>query len=136
LATTNDSFITIRPAQWDSLAAEAFQNFQDQVVAHIRECFPKEFSILGDSHTRLLVNMGAEASLFYEVKGKQDICSFIDLMMIFGPDFDIDPYLPWANAILVDTGLPGSEKMPRLLDRARLELKRLGTTGAMYSNAE
>ncbi len=126
----------IRTEQLQSLSAASLENFKTRLVAHIREWFPHQYAVLGDPLTRLLVDLGVESARDRGIEGKRDICGFIDLMLIFGPDFDKDPDLPWARAILDDTNIPSTEKMPRLLETANAVLERIGNAGGTRRGAD
>ena len=114
--------MVIRMKQMEVLSATAFETFKARVAAHIRKCFPQHYAALGVQLTRLLVDLGVASARRHGFQGQKDICGFIDLMLIFGPDFDNDRGLPWCRAILEDNGLPPEMKMPRLRQTADILL--------------
>lgn len=107
----------LRPKQWQILTAVSLRNFKIRLIQHIRECFPREYAALGDPCTRVLVDLGVKLAQNHGFEGKRDICGFIDLMLIFGPDFDKDSKLPWVQTILEDSTLTSEAKMNKLLQK-------------------
>jgi hypothetical protein len=115
----------IRAKQMELLSATVFETFKGRLVRHIQTCFPLQYAALGSSLTRVFVDLGIESARRHGFEGGKDICGYIDLMLVFGPDFDQDRGLPWVRAILEDNGLSRGMKMPRLLQTADTVLRRM-----------
>ena len=48
------------------------------------------------------IHAGIDRAATYGIEAEQDVCAYIDMMVLFGDDFDRDPALPWPRAILRD----------------------------------
>ncbi|MCU0727305.1 MAG: hypothetical protein MUE73_16220 [Planctomycetes bacterium] len=94
--------IRIRNEQKKALAAGSRKDFEDRMVAHIRKFFPKHYEQLKEENTRLLVDHEIERAKTYGIVAERDVCKYIDLSLVFGPDFDADGKQPWATEILTD----------------------------------
>lgn len=96
--------MTIRMSsqQMDAFKAVRIEQFIDSVVPHLRECFPEACDELGEQDTRALVRYGTDLAESYGIDREVCVCEFIDLMFVFGVEFDRDPELPWASEILQD----------------------------------
>lgn len=92
--------LTIRKEQWDLFAKVEVEKFEDWVHGHVRNFFPAEYRTAGEAKIRELIRYGRERAAAHGFMGKRDVCRYIDLMVILGRDFDRDPGLPWAAAIL------------------------------------
>ena len=49
-----------------------------------------------------LVRYASQRASAYGFVSEQDVCKYVDLTLLFGRDFDRDPSLGWAEAILLD----------------------------------
>jgi len=49
---------------------------------------------------------------------------YIDLSIVLGREFDVDPKLPWANRILVREDFPPA-KMAMLMSQARKHMQKV-----------
>ena len=92
--------LTIRKEPWDLFAKVEVEKFEDWVHGHVRKFFPAEYRTAGEAQIRELIRHGRERAAAYGFVGKPDVCRYIDLMVVLGRDFDRDPGLPWAAAIL------------------------------------
>src|SRR5580693_7918942 len=90
----------IRTEQMATLSTAATDAFELDVLAHLKRCFPAECAQAGDASMREAIRYGWERARRYGITSSREVCTFIDVMMVFGRDFDIDPGRPWASAIL------------------------------------
>ena len=97
--------IQIRPEQINAFQVSAIENFIDSVVPHLREFFPETCADLGEPDTRAVVRLGIEMAQSYGIDREVFFCEFVDLIFLFGIDFDKDPALPWASEILLDESI-------------------------------
>lgn len=110
----------IRQKQVGQLEHAAEESFEDRAIAHLRRCFPAECRGLSDRELRELVESGIEKSSGYEIATERDVCHYLDLMMVFGQNFDKDEKQPWAARILNDKLYTnGTARMERLYEEAR-----------------
>jgi hypothetical protein len=94
--------IRIRREQKQAIAAGNRKDFEDRMVAHIRKFFPKHYEELKEENTRLLVDHEIDRAKSWGIVAERDVCKYIDLSLVFGPDFDTDGKQPWAAEILTD----------------------------------
>lgn len=102
--------MVIRTEQLSSFAAAAASSFDGRIAAHLGKCFPTECEALGEAGVRDTIHHGILQSATYGATAERDVCKYIDLMMLFGRDFDTRADLPWAARILNDQVLqtPGA----------------------------
>ena len=77
------------------------------MVVHLNETFPEKCEALGDAKIRETVKYGIQRSASYGITSEGDVRKYIDLMLMFGLDFDQDPQLPWG---LCDPRQSGNNK--------------------------
>ena len=94
--------MVIREEQMIAFAESTTTDFQNRMVVHLNKCFPDECGALKEPGVRETIRYGIERSAHYEVRAERDVCKYIDLMMVFGRDFDTREDLPWASQILND----------------------------------
>jgi hypothetical protein len=92
--------LTIRPEQLAVLSQAQVKRFEDWMLAHLKKFFPKESELAGDSGLRKTIQHGIKQAATYGIVSERDVCKYIDLMIVFGRDFDTDKKLPWAGQIL------------------------------------
>jgi hypothetical protein len=99
--------LTIRNEQFAVFQQVASESFQDRMLSHINEFFPQSLGQHGELGIRELITYGIQRAATYNFQLEPDVCNYIDLMIVFGRDFDHDPALPWASSILNDPALKG-----------------------------
>jgi hypothetical protein len=123
--------LILRQQQIDALKDEALKDFENRMVAHLTRFFPNETFRLGGvgMHETVLYGIGRAGS--YGIVGERDICKYIDIMVLFGRDFDRDPDLPWASEILEDHSITEAGVRIDRLTKAAIEesQKRKDTKG-------
>ena len=92
--------LTIRKEQMAVFREPALNDYAKRMVVHLNETFPEKCEALGDAKIRETVKYGIQRSASYGITTEGDVRRYIDLMVMFGPDFDQDPELPWAGSIL------------------------------------
>ena len=94
--------MVIRQAQMRALSNNASRTFEDRMVVHLNKSFPNECRELGEPEVREWIRYGIQRASEYRITAQRDVCKYIDLMFVFGRDFDRDP---WASSILNDRAL-------------------------------
>ena len=107
----------------DVLSRVELEKFEDWTLAHLRRFFPAQSAALGERGARELIQYGIRRAAHYGFNAKRDVCKYIDLMTIFGRDFDTDKRHHWAAAILARPTEPPL-KMQSLFNIAQMRLKR------------
>jgi hypothetical protein len=104
--------LVIRDAVWEELGEAALADFVTRVRLHLRRFFPEQCEALGEKRLGQLVETGIAQARSYGFGTEREVCKYIDLMCVFGDDFD---RLPWARRIL-ESRLPSDpdERMRRL----------------------
>jgi hypothetical protein len=115
--------LTIRPEQLAVFSKLEVRKFEDWTLAHLWRFFPRECRAAGEKQLRETIRYGIERAARYGVTSKRDVCKYIDLMIVFGRNFDTDPRYPWAGQILAKPGDP-SAKMRSALQTAQRHLKK------------
>jgi hypothetical protein len=59
----------------------------------------------GEVKIREIIRYGIARAASYRIKAQRDVARYVDLMIVFGSDFDCDPRLPWSSSILNDPDL-------------------------------
>src|SRR5215467_8144862 len=107
--------LTIRKEQLAIFEKVAANDFESRMLAHLQQFFSAQIEQLGEPAVRDLIRYGVQRSAAYRVDHQPDVCKYINLMVVFGRDFDRDAKLPWASAILQDqTILDPSLRMTKL----------------------
>ncbi len=100
--------MVIREEQMSAFTADATTDFENRMVIHLKKCFPAECQALQEPGMRKTIRYGIDQSAKYDVKVERDVCKYIDIMMVYGGDFDTRADLPWASRILNDKVLKNS----------------------------
>ncbi len=108
---------TIRAEQTKVLNADLRRRFVERMVAHIREFFPRQFAALGELAVREWIEDGIARAGRYRIRAERDVCKFIDIMIVFGREFDTAE--PWAARILEAEPTDPPLKTERLFETAR-----------------
>lgn len=94
------SSLIIRQAQMDVFSQVEVQKFEDWLVAHLKQFFPTQSQALSETPLREMIRHGIRRAANHGIKTERDVCKFIDLMIVFGRDFDTNGRYPWAHEIL------------------------------------
>jgi hypothetical protein len=127
--------LTIREDQMRILSLARFELW---MVTHLRTYFPHRCSHLADAELLAIVRLGVEKGRRYGLAKEADVCRFTDVMLVMGSEFDTDPQMPWAAAILSHTGFAGPESRMEMLHQAACDhLRQLdGPPPAVESDQE
>jgi hypothetical protein len=90
----------IRSEQMAFFSNASLKTFEDRVLPHLNKCFPAQCAALGEPELRSTIQYGITRAASYGITTEREVCKYIDLMVVFGRDFDRDPTLPWVSAIL------------------------------------
>ncbi|MEO8131733.1 MAG: hypothetical protein ABJF23_11740 [Bryobacteraceae bacterium] len=111
--------MVIRSEQMNAFAKASATDFQGRMVIHLKKCFPPECNTLGEAGVREMIRYGTGRAAVHEAVAERDVCKFIDLMMVYGRDFDAE--LPWASQILNDRVVRSASARMDLLFQAAKE---------------
>lgn len=83
----------------------AAEHFEEAMIAHLRGFSPWQAEILGEAGMRAVIRLGVARAEAHRVTSADAVRFYLDLMLMFGSQFDTDPLVPWAGAILRDPGV-------------------------------
>jgi hypothetical protein len=98
--------MVIRPKQMQAFSDAAVAHFEDEMLNHLKGFAPKHCEIMGDDGVRQLIRLGMERARGHNLTNRGPVRLYLELMFLFGSDFDTDPQLRWVAEIL---GQPGEE---------------------------
>jgi hypothetical protein len=118
--------LTIRKEQIKVFEEVAMKQFIDDMVIHVKKYFSKESGQMSDEQLRNHIIGIIPKAKKYGLDSERDLCKYLNLSIIFGKDFDIDPELVWMAKMLTDyTESNSSLRLNRLYKEAmrRIEEK-------------
>ncbi len=109
----------IRDEQMNSLSRYSTEQFLDRVFKHVLEMFPEGVAEIGESGVHQILSTGVARASEYGFTTEYDVVRFVDLMFVFGMDFDQDASLPALSEILSDESYDSAtDKMDDLVEVA------------------
>jgi hypothetical protein len=94
--------------------------FGDRVAAHIKKVFPEQSEALGERKLHETIQYGTQRAAAHGIVSERDVCKYIDLVILYGRDFDKDRNLLWAQSILQNQAIRSpSSKIERLYKAAK-----------------
>jgi hypothetical protein len=115
--------LTVRQVQFAVLSQVEVRKFEDWMLVHLKKFFPRQCTMAGDTRLREMVQHGIERAAGYGLTAKRDVCKYIDLLIVFGRDFDTDRRYRWASDILGKRRNPDA-KMRTVFQAAKLRLRK------------
>lgn len=117
--------LVIRKSQEEVLAKASFAQW---LKDHSRRFFPSRCAELGSEGLKSFIDVCIRQAKVHGLTKGPDVCSFLDLAMTFGSDFDTAQ--PWAKSILSEAdGHADAITMDRLHAAAISILEEGGPTG-------
>jgi ADP-heptose:LPS heptosyltransferase len=113
--------LTIPPQRLGAFSQVELRNFEEWMLVHLKNFFPAQCAAAGDQGVREMMRHGIERARVYGIESRADVCKYIDLMTVFGRDFDTHKQHRWARETLKRRGTSGA-KMKSLLRAAKLRL--------------
>jgi len=112
--------LTIRKEQIAVFGPLGKKAFEERMLAHIKKVFPEQSESLGEPKLRETIQYGTQRAAAHRIISERDVCKYIDLMVLYGRDFDKDLNLPWAQDILQNQSIRNpSSKIERLYKAAK-----------------
>jgi hypothetical protein len=109
----------VRKRQQGAFSEEAVKDFEDRMVTHLGKFFPAYCDTLNDGAVRRMIRYGIHRAAAYGIVAERGVCIYVDAMFAFGRDFDRDPAVPWAAAILGNRKIKSPvARVDRLFDAA------------------
>ncbi|HEY7393092.1 MAG TPA: DUF4123 domain-containing protein [Bryobacteraceae bacterium] len=101
-ASPRQGLLTIRHEQMAAFSRVEVEKFEAGMLTHLVRFFPKECAALKEAQLRDLIQYGIERARAHEITSERDVTKYIDLMLVFGRDFDTDKRYPWASYLLAN----------------------------------
>ncbi len=100
--------------------ALALEQFEDEMVVHLHGFSPRHAEVIGNDWLRRAIRLGIERASTYGVTNPGLLRFYVELMLVYGSTFDVDPLHPWAGEILRDARIPDEvTRIDRLYDAFR-----------------
>jgi len=84
---------------------------REALTTHVRACFPDQCEDPGAEALQALVEDGMRRATAHGLSLDRDIGTYVDLLVVFGPDFEHDARFPWARPLTEATHLPPSARL-------------------------
>jgi hypothetical protein len=118
--------LVIRAEQMQVLEEIAAQNFENELVEHLKNFAPKHSEVIKDSGVRQVVWLGIDRAKKYDFTNRGPVRFYVEMMFMFGSDFDTDIQLPWAGAALkTDSVADQMERADLLYDKMLMYLEQV-----------
>lgn len=111
--------LTIRAEQMEVLGRQSAAGMEDRALRHLTGCIPEVCAGLPDDQLRGIIQWGRRRSMSYGIDRELDFFRYLNLMFMFGYEFDLDPRYPWAARTL-ERIMTSRAKMDLLMDHAML----------------
>lgn len=92
----------IRREQFEALTLAARDSFEREMMTHLKQFSPRHCEVTGDEAVKTVIRRGMDSSKKYGFTQRGPIRLYLEMMFMFGSEFDTDPQLPWARERLVD----------------------------------
>jgi hypothetical protein len=96
----------IREEQLEAFERRGARELSEKIAGHVRAFFPRQAAEMDADTLRSCVEDAMQRAQRRGLELEQDICVYVDLVVVFGAGFEDDDRYPWAQ-VLVD-GSPGS----------------------------
>jgi hypothetical protein len=110
---------TLRQHHTEAFNKDIRRRFEERMYAHVNQFFPAKCQALGEPAVRQWISHGIERAQSYGIVAERDVSKYIDIMFVFGRDFDADPRHPWAAPILKARAVDPTHKTNFLFETAR-----------------
>jgi hypothetical protein len=105
----NRAFLSLRRDYPHLLAGTLPAAFAPAIHDRLYTLFPQKYDALGPPLMEHMVQDGMRAAEHYGIRSTQGQLLYIVMMYFLGTRFDIEPFVPWAQATLQDASLPDEE---------------------------
>ena len=96
--------LVIREEQMEVFKQVALESFEIEMVAHSKEFTPRLCKVLGEEQLRVALRQAMQRAESYGFTNKGPVRFYIDLMFLYGSDFDTDPQYPALSKVLNASG--------------------------------
>lgn len=115
--------LVIRNEQMQAFQTALQKQFIEKLMPLFTALWPKQTAQLGAGYRRF-IESSIDRAMSYGIETESAIARFVNLCIVWGPDFEKRPEHAWAMRILKDSNLRGAVKVNELALRTRIELKK------------
>jgi hypothetical protein len=94
--------LVISKSQMKVFGEAARRRFEDKMVEHLGRFSPPLSTAVGECQLRRVVRLGIERAGSHGFTHQGPVRLYLELMLLFGCDFDTDPRYSWAARILLE----------------------------------
>ena len=116
--------LTIRAEQAALLIAAGERHTEARAMGHLKSCIAEICAMMTEADLLEIIRWGRSRSRRYGIEREYDFFRYLNLMFMFGVDFDISPQYPWAARTLTSKGRAAA-RMDLLMDHAMLACSRM-----------
>jgi len=98
--------LEIRDEQMAVFEQAALKNFEGEMVEHLKKFSPQHCEVMGEPRVRSVIQLGMARAKTYGFTNRGPVRFYLEMMFMFGTDFDTDPLLPWVGKILKKAARP------------------------------
>ena len=102
--------LQIRAQQMTALEQAVLKTFEKEMVEHLKKFSPQHCEVMSEPRVRSVIQLGMARAKTYGFTNRGPVRFYLEMMFMFGTDFDTDPLLPWVAKILNDTAMPDQMK--------------------------
>src|ERR1041384_3496830 len=111
--------LNIRPDQIAVFEQAALQNFEDRMLAHLKNFAPNHSKTLREDEVRVVIRHGMKQAESHGFTSERSLRIYTELMLMLGAGFDSDPQLQWVAELLKDETITDEvTRIDRLQERA------------------
>ena len=121
--------LTIRAEQLSLLNAAGEPQTEVRAMRHLKNCIPASCALLSEEELLNIIRWGRKRSGAYGISSEYDFFRYLNLMFMFGMEFDTSSEHPWARKVLNGRG-SASARMDLLMDHAMLACSRMERSNA------
>lgn len=126
--------LQIRAKQMEVFERAAAESFEEELISHFRRFSPRHSEVIETAGVRRTVRLGLKRARKYGLTCRGPVQFYIEMMYMFGSDFDTDPQIPWAGGMLeMATDAGQVERADRLYDKTTAYLARVSGPDGEYS---
>lgn len=114
--------LTINKQQLNAFSGYMLSQFEQRMIVNFRTNFHNHTEKIEENNMLNMVRDGYNKAHGYNIVTEDDVRRYLEYMVLFSLDFDINPDTEWAREILQDGDLNGTDKMNKIDDIALYSL--------------
>lgn len=92
----------IRQEQIEALQSAVRSRFENEMASHLAQFSPPLFKAVGEDQMREVIRLGMVRAANYGFDNWGPVRLYLEMMLLFGSDFDTDPQYTWSAEILTN----------------------------------